>query len=392
MESLAKYHEAAKKGRLNGPIVREHRQWAKNDLKSPTGKSPNRLQCNTWAVSSAVRASGLHPEGPAFKSLTAHHLQNLKTHCGGICGGGKAALKSYARLQSLCFGIPMTLVITEVSEKFGCVVVGDTAVTIDGSSPKVVLGAEKVHYSPEANLGFAIWGNACLAGQRVDRIVSSFVSQLTKTASPRSAGQDLAELLASEGKKDGRAWKELRGGVHICGYQGPLPVLFHVHTGHNPPEPQGPFQLHEDYRDASVGVHLRNGKFQVFAALFDGMKQYAAGLQTLGFKWPHETVDDRVSYNSIMLNTVAETLKAAGYLPTVGNQVSAFAFNRKGIQVDKRLPRSDAVFCVGTDNMASFREGITQFPDVETTFFRSASWYFLRFSIAWRRSSSLAMS
>src|SRR4029077_7641059 len=73
MESLAKYHEAEKKGRLNGLIVREHRQWAKNELKSPTGKSPNRLQCNTWAVSSAVRASGLHPEGPAFKSLTAPH-------------------------------------------------------------------------------------------------------------------------------------------------------------------------------------------------------------------------------------------------------------------------------------------------------------------------------
>ena len=33
-----------------------------------------RALLTAWAVSSAVRASGLHPEGPAFKSLTAHHL------------------------------------------------------------------------------------------------------------------------------------------------------------------------------------------------------------------------------------------------------------------------------------------------------------------------------
>jgi hypothetical protein len=45
----------------------------------------------------------------------------------------------------------MTLVITEVSNAFGCVVVGDTAVTIDGA--KIVLGAEKIHYSTEANIG-----------------------------------------------------------------------------------------------------------------------------------------------------------------------------------------------------------------------------------------------
>jgi hypothetical protein len=56
----------------------------------------------------------------------------------------------------------------------------------------------------------------------------------------------------------------------------------------------------------------------MFAALFDGMQHYAAGLQELGFKWPNETVEDRVSYYTIMVDAVARTLEAAGRAPAVG--------------------------------------------------------------------------
>jgi hypothetical protein len=249
----------------------------------------------------------------------------------------------------------MTLVITEVSEKFGCVVVGDTAVTVNNGT-RVVLGAEKVHYSDAATIGFAIWGNACLAGRRVDELVAAFVGGLPNTASPRSAGQDLAAFLGSEGTKDGRPWTELRGGVHVCGYQDGVPVLFHVHTGPELPAPQGPFGLYEDFPDASAGLfHLRNGYYQMFAALFPGMEGYVQDLGKSGFKWPYENVEDRVSYFSIMVETVAQTLKAAGRLPSVGSAVSALAFNRNGIQVEKRLPRAGE-FCKGTNAAASFCE------------------------------------
>ena len=37
---------------------------------------------HSGAVSSAVRASGLHPEGRVFKSLTAHHQRSYK--CGAV--------------------------------------------------------------------------------------------------------------------------------------------------------------------------------------------------------------------------------------------------------------------------------------------------------------------
>jgi hypothetical protein len=247
----------------------------------------------------------------------------------------------------------MTLVITEVSKAFGCVVVGDSAVLV---GTNVEFGAEKIHYSTEATIGFAIWGNACLAGQRVDELISSYVSQLKSSASPRSAGHDLAALLNFQGKKDGRTWEALRGGVHVSGYEGSSPVLFHVHTGHDPPAPQGPFRLYEDFPDASAGVQLRNGYYKMFAALYDGMQHYAAGLQELGFKWPSESIEDRVSYYTIMVDAAARTLKAAGRVPAVGGNVSSFAFNRSGIQVDKRLPRGKENFCHKGGAMVSFSE------------------------------------
>lgn len=249
----------------------------------------------------------------------------------------------------------MTLVVSEVSEKFGCVVVGDSAVTI---GQKVVFGAEKIHYSAEANIGFAVWGNACLAGRRIDEIISTFVNRLTTNATPRTAGRDLAELLASEGKMDGRNWTQLRGGVHISGYEGSVPVLFHVHTGHEPPADQGPFRLDEDVPDASVPCQLRNGYYKMFGALFDGMQQYVSSLRELGFGWPHETIEHRVSYYSIMVDTVAQTLRAAGRVPSVGGAVSAFAFNREGIQVDKRLSRGTSSFCQESGTVMSFREAV----------------------------------
>jgi hypothetical protein len=236
----------------------------------------------------------------------------------------------------------MTLVVTEVSETFGCIVVGDQAVTIGDT---VVYGAEKVHYSSVANLGFALWGNACLHRRRVDALVSSYVASLGGADAPRSAGRGLAELLNAEASLDGRDWEQLRGGAHVCGYENRIPVLFHVHTGSDPPAPQGPFTLREDFPDASAGCHLRNGYYKIFSVLFEGMEHYAQRLGSFGYKWPYEHTEDRVSYYSMMVDTVARTLEAARRVPSVGGRVSAIAFNRHGIQVDKRVSRGNDDFC-----------------------------------------------
>lgn len=247
----------------------------------------------------------------------------------------------------------MTLVVTEVSERWGCVVIGDSAVTV---GKDVLYGAEKIHFSSAANIGFALWGNACLNGVRVDELVSSFVNEMNTSETPRSAGRKLANLLNSYAKKDGRDWEKLRGGAHICGYEGAIPVLFHVHTGAEPPSLQRPFELYEDFPDATDGCHLRNGYYKIFSGLFNSMQLFAVHLAQLGYKWPMESVEDRVSYYSIMVNTVAQTLEAAGRVPSVGGRVSCFAFNRNGMQVDKRIARGTINFCQASASNAEFAE------------------------------------
>lgn len=135
-------------------------------------------------------------------------------------------------------------------------------------------------------------------------------------------------------------------------------MLFHVHTGPET-QPQGPYQLYEDVPDVGSNVvHLRNGYYPIFAILFDSMQAYAAGLRQLNFTWPEQSVEDRISYYTIMVETVAKTLEAAGRVQSVGEPVSAFAFNRVGIQVDHRLPPSQQAddFCKDRGDMASFGE------------------------------------
>ena len=256
----------------------------------------------------------------------------------------------------------MTLIITEVSEDFGCVVVGDSAVTV---GKNVVFGAEKIHYSSASNIGFAIWGNACFSGRRVDEILSEFAESLGESETPRSAGKRLAGLLNQLATADGRDWIAVRGGVHICGYEKSVPVLFHVHTGGEPPEPQGPFMLHEDFPDATAGFHLRNGYYKQFSGLYEGMEHYVNHLAQLGYEWPTKFVEDRVSYYSIMVNTIAQTLEASRRLQSVGGLVSALAFNRNGLQVDKRVPRGTEGFCIAQSaSSASFAEAPSN-PSIE---------------------------
>ena len=235
--------------------------------------------------------------------------------------------------------------------KFGCVVVGDSAVTI-GTEQGWFSGRRKFTIPLEANIGFAIWGNACLAGQRVDELhLPLFVNNLPRTAFPRSAGQDLAALLIRRGYQKMLRFEvgaSLRGGVHVCGLRGrALPVLFHIHTGPELPAPQAPFQPYEDFPDARHGAHLRNGYYPMFGALFQGMEQYVSALNQLGFTWPHQAVEDQVL---ILLNNGRDSCANTRGLRAVGGRgraVSAFAYsNRNGSSGrPKAAPEAPKTFC-----------------------------------------------
>ena len=248
----------------------------------------------------------------------------------------------------------MTLVITEVSEKFGCVVVGDTAVTVNGTD--VILGAEKVHYSDTAMIGFAIWGNACLAGRRVDERVAAFVVGLPNTASPRSAGQELAG-----GSWAVRGQRMVDPGQHfvaacMCAViKTVFRYSFTFTLGLSFPRLRDRFGftriIQTQVPEFTFGMDTTQCLPPSFPAWRNTFKALGNGVSNGHTK----NVEDRVSYYSIMVETVAQTLKAAGRLPSVGSAVSALAFNQNGIRVEKRLPRAGE-FCKGTNAAASFCE------------------------------------
>src|SRR5438445_5194497 len=74
-----------RKGRFDGAALREHGQNTdkplQTSIKALFGNLLTDYNATQWAVSSAVRASGLHPEGPAFKSLTAHQISASHSLC-----------------------------------------------------------------------------------------------------------------------------------------------------------------------------------------------------------------------------------------------------------------------------------------------------------------------
>lgn len=249
----------------------------------------------------------------------------------------------------------MTLVVSEVSTRFGCVLVGDSAVTVKrpGQDSAVRVGAAKIHYSAAANIGFAIWGNATFADRNYDAILDEFVGSLAANATPSSAGEALADLLAQAGTNDGRPWAALRSGAHVAGYENGYPALYHVHTGRELPAPQYPHQLHKDFQLVLDAVQLRNGFYPMFAALFPGMRDYAVSLSQLGFRWPFESIEDRVSFYEIAVRAVSDTLMAAGRLQAVGGTISAVAFNQHGLKVDKRLAVSSVPYRMNGE-MAEF--------------------------------------
>lgn len=247
-------------------------------------------------------------------------------------------------------GAPMTLVISDVSS-FGVVMVGDSAVT-DQSNGAVSSGAAKVQYSPLANIGFALWGNAHVDHRRLDVWLGEFIStRISRADTVEEIGQRLATDLNSILSSTGQPWRNLVRGIHLTGFRNGVPVLFHVHCG-NDNEPAHELRLYRDFPDDQHWseayyrrmlnfsfIHLRNGYHPLFAPLFDRAVQYAGDLRAqFNIQLPHPSIEGRLEFYKQLVRYVAGTLKAARLSQGVNENLSAIAFTEKGLVLDERLP------------------------------------------------------
>ena len=129
-----------------------------------------------------------------------------------------------------------------------------------------------------------------------------------------------------------------------------MPVLFHVHCGHDD-EPAHELRLYKDYPDdqnwsesffrrtLSFGfIHLRNGYHPLFAPLFQRALQYAGDLRAnFNIQIPHPSLDGRLEFYKLLVRYVAGTLKASKLSPGVNDALSAIAFTEGGLQINELL-------------------------------------------------------
>jgi hypothetical protein len=245
----------------------------------------------------------------------------------------------------------MTLVVSDIS-RHGIIMVGDSAVTIDSGGVKTAVdGAFKIQYAKAANIGFALWGNAGVDHRRIDYWLADFIQDQVKTGdSVEDTGNKLVSALNSTLLKTGRQWKDLVRGIHIAGYRDGLPVLFHVHCGHDN-EPAHELRLYHDFPDdqkwseshfkqlLSHGfIHLRNGYHPLFAPLFDQALGYSSQLRAgFNIQLPYPSLEGRFEFYKMLLRFVAGTLIAAKIHPGVNDRLSAIAFNASGMVIDEQL-------------------------------------------------------
>ncbi len=250
----------------------------------------------------------------------------------------------------------MTLVVSEIS-RYGIVMVGDSAVTHSraGTPIGVSSGAAKVQYSSEANIGFAMWGNAIVQGQQLDSWIKNFIdSTIKKNEDLEVVGQRLTSEVRTALEKENRPWSELVFGIHLSGYKNGLPRLWHIHCGHSNEPPHEP-RLYHDYPEdqnwteeyyrilffsqgETASAHLRNGYTPHYAMLSKAMLDYVNGLRdTLGIQLPKDSLEGHLSFHKILVKFVAGALVAAGAHTGVQEDLPSISFTQNGMVADERF-------------------------------------------------------
>lgn len=245
----------------------------------------------------------------------------------------------------------MTLVVSDISN-MGIIMVGDSAVTRSRNGiQEVISGAVKVQYSSEANIGFAVWGNADVGNSRMDYWISNFIQQEIKSSdNVEVVGQKLVDQLNPILSASGKPWKDLVRGIHIGGYRQGFPCLFHVHCGHNNepahelrfykdfPEDQNWSEYYFNYLLNFAFVHLRNGYHPLLGPLFDHVLEYSKQLRAnFNISFPQRTIRGRFQFYKLLVRFVAGTLTASEIHQWVNDVLSSIAFNEDGLVIDERM-------------------------------------------------------
>lgn len=261
----------------------------------------------------------------------------------------------------------MTLIVSEVS-KFGIAMAADSAITetcpsswnLSSNSPvppTVRVGAQKIIPIGSINAAISVWGLGTLgmpdnleAQIPIDKFLYDFVNSIASGTSLEDVGNRLADVVNSRIKIG-----TVRGGFHLVGYKDEngkhFPVLYHVHTGHNPNGPHESLKLYRDFpfgsgRDIdkwladlqnNVIFWLRNGLFDTYAYFSQYLNELMVRLaHETGFICPdysrfNTELEARGRFLKLQVQTICEFYRLSNRLETIAMPISWITISPEGI-------------------------------------------------------------
>jgi hypothetical protein len=251
----------------------------------------------------------------------------------------------------------MTIVVTTASQ-FGITVVGDRALSsMDRAGTVSVRPIRKVYYSAAANVSFAFWGSASVPSGDMGAWMQDFVARVSSDEPLDSIGNRLAAELEAAAIAMSRPPSDLRRGVHLGGFVGAVPHLYHVHTGSPATGVHAP-KLLRDFPFEHVGdeamyaadlrggsrAQLRNGMPTLFGLVADSLDQLRLQLaQDAGVQIPAPTLLGQLAVDRALVRFAANLLAASDNPPTVSEEVDCLAFNSAGLVTDSCTPPRSSV-------------------------------------------------
>lgn len=262
----------------------------------------------------------------------------------------------------------MTLILSEATQ-YGIVMITDSAVEesplaswqLPSKKPGhtlVRLGVPKLVPILGPSFAISYWGQASV-GNPTDHAVTIPLDELLRDFATTSSSVEtlpsIAQRLANEINPRINVGTT-RLGFHVAGFhedQGKrFPAIYHVHTGGEPPEPQGQLKVSQDipygigkspqqwhsFLSAGGGHMLRNGAFQSYAVfaehLNEGIAAFA-GMSGRSFSGPSsgkEALRHRARILTFVMRTVCSLYQLADSMPIVAEPLSWITISADGIE------------------------------------------------------------
>lgn len=241
----------------------------------------------------------------------------------------------------------MTLVLSDLS-RHGIIMIGDTAVVRRAGG--VAVGnagdADKVQYFTEAKIGAAIWGILSIGKTTSDLVLAEFIRDHDSAGlGLEECGNGLARRFNELMDSAGLDTRDRAGGIHLGGYIGENPKLWHVHwsaTGVDGPWalakdfPEGTGrsdkEMLDDIRERRGNAQLANGMNRILNMAREATWQYSGLLEKHErLIFPHDSIDGQIRYVRMLHGMVSAALDDPTQPIYVSEKQKLIAFDRHSI-------------------------------------------------------------